>query len=101
MRDIPAEDIHGDDDSAAERGHRLGLVKAKAGAPVRHHGVVATGVVLTVLAAFGLGIIVYRRRQPRSLAERLHTAAPWSVPDLPEEFIRGLKRPLRRATRAL
>lgn len=102
MRDMHAEDIHRPMTTRRQKvDHKLGLVKTKAEALVRHHGVVATGVVLTVLAAFGLGIIVYRRRQPQSLAERLRTAATRSVPDLPEEFIRGLEQPLRRATRAL
>ena len=102
MRDMPAEDI--DRPMTTRRQeveHKLGLVKTKGEALVRHHGVVAIGVALTALAALGVGIIVYRRRQHQSLAERLHSGLPWSVPDLPEELVKGLKRPLWRPTRAL
>ena len=100
MRDMHSEDI--DRPMTARRQeveHKLGPVKTRAEALVRHHGVVATGVALIALAALGVGI-VYRRRN-QSLAERLHSALPWSVPDLAEEFVKRLKRPVRRATRAL
>lgn len=98
MRDMPGEDIHPPMTTRRQEvDHKLGLVKTKAEALVRHQGVVATAVVLGALATLGVGIIVYRRRQHRSLAERLHSALRWSVPDLPEEFVKGLRRPLRRA----
>lgn len=60
--------------------------------------IVLPGVMLAVLAA-GAGLIVYRRR--RSLAQRLQIALSDSVRDLPDELRVRLKRPLRRAARAL
>lgn len=100
MRDMPAEYVDRPMTTRRQQvEHKLGLVKTKAEAVVRHQGIVVTGVALTALAALGVGIIIYRRRQHQSLAERLHSALPWSVPDLPEEFMKGLKRPLRLATR--
>ena len=102
MRDMPVEDIHRRIRTRRQEvDHKLGLVKTTAQALVRRHGGVATGVALAALAALGVCVIVYGRRQRQSLAERIHAALPWSVPDLPEEFAKGLKRPLRRAMRAL
>ena len=102
MRDMPVEDIHRPIRTRRQEvDHKLGLVKTNTEALVRRHGGIATGMALTALAALGVCVIVYGRRQRQSLAERIHAALPSSVPDLPEEFMKGLKRPLWRAMRAL
>jgi hypothetical protein len=97
MRDMPVEDIHRRIRTRRQEvDHKVGLVKTNAEALVRRHGGAAAGVALTALAALGLYVIVYGRRQRQSLAERIHAAQPWSVPDLPEESAKRLKRPLPR-----
>jgi uncharacterized protein HemX len=102
MRDMPVEDIPRPMTTRRQEvDHKVRLAKTNVEAMVRSHGGVATGVALTALAALGLGIIVWRRRQQQSIAERMHTALPSSVPDLSEEFFKSLKRPLRRAIGAL
>jgi len=80
---------------------KLAIVEAKARALAQRHGRLAAGIALTAAAAFGLGMIVYRSRQRKSLVGRVQNAIPDSVWELPEELIAQLKKPLKRAAKAL
>jgi hypothetical protein len=54
-------------------------------------GIIAGAAVLAL--AFGVGVMVYRRRRRRTLVERLQNALPDSVRDLPS----GIKVRVKRA----
>jgi hypothetical protein len=75
-----------------ERDDEWELLKARAQSLVRRHGGVAVVVTLTALAAFGLGVMVSRRRNRQSLGHRLHALLPDSIQDLPEGLAEQLKR---------
>ncbi len=86
--------------SRRELDDNVELLKARAQSLARRHGGVVVVVTLTALAAFGLGVMVSRRRMRQSLGQRLHAALPDSVRDLPDDLAEQLKR-LRSAARAL
>lgn len=73
-------------DSFEEIGERLDMTQ------IAVAGIVA-GVAIAALAV-GIGMVVYRRRRRRTLAERLQGALPDSVWDLPGGIRGRLKRAL-------
>ena len=84
-----------------EMERRLAVIEMRARSLAQRHGRLAAGLALTAVAAFGLGMIVYRRRQKNSVVRRMQSAIPDSVWDLQEEFVAQLKKPLQRAAKAL
>jgi hypothetical protein len=80
---------------------KLAVIETKARALAQRHGRLAAGIALTASAAFGLGMMVYRRRQQKSMVRRVQSAIPGTVWDLPEEIVAQLKKPLKRAAKAL
>ena len=76
------------------------LLKARARSLARRHGRLAMAVTLTALAAFGLGIMVSRRRMRQSVGQRLRAALPDAVRDLPDDLAEQLKH-LRSVARNL
>ncbi|MDQ6879618.1 MAG: hypothetical protein M3082_18350 [Candidatus Dormibacteraeota bacterium] len=80
-------------------------LEMKARALAQRHGRLAAGLALGAVAAFGLGMMVYRRRQRKSMVRRVQNAIPDMVWDLPEELVAQLKtqlkKPLQRAAKSL
>jgi hypothetical protein len=102
MRAMPDDEMERPPiDRRQEVERKLAVLETKARALAQRHGRLAAGVALTAVAAFGLGILVYRSRQRKSLVRRVHSAIPDSVWDLPEELVAQLKKPLQRAAKAL
>ncbi len=62
--------------------------------------VMATGIAV-VVAAVGIGWMIFRSRRRRSLVDRLQDALPGSVKDLPDDLRAKAKRPLERVIKAL
>jgi hypothetical protein len=73
----------------------LEVITAEVLPAARRHARLLAGLALGMLAAAGLVAIVQRRRRRRSLADRLQSALPDSVRDLPIELAQHLKRPVR------
>jgi hypothetical protein len=88
-------------DPRREVERKLAVLEAKVRELAQRHGRLAAGIALSAVAAFGIGIIVYRRRQRKSLLWRVQNSIPDSVFDLPEELVAQLKKPLQRAAKAL
>jgi hypothetical protein len=80
---------------------KLAVLETKAKMLAQRHGRLAAGIVLTAAAAFGLGMMFYRRRQNKSVMRRMQRAIPGSVWDLPDEVVAQLKKPLKRVAKAL
>lgn len=80
---------------------QLAVLEARAKALAERHGRLAAGIALTAAAAFGLGMLVYKRRQRKSAMGRVQAAIPDAVWALPEEIVAQLKKPLQRAAKAL
>ena len=99
MPDGGVEDMPETPREAMER--RLAVIETKARDLAQQHGRLAAGIAITAAAAFGLGILIYRRRQRQSMIQRAQRAIPDSVWDLPEELMAQLKKPLQRAAKAL
>jgi capsid protein len=75
---------------------KLAVIETRARDLAQRHGRLAAGIALTAAAAFGLGILVYRRRGRKSMMQRAQRAIPDSVRDMPEELIARLKKRSRR-----
>jgi hypothetical protein len=102
LRAMPGDEVEGTPDGLREQlDHRLGVIEMKARALARRHGRLATGIAIAAAAAFGVGMLFYRRRQRTSMVRRAQRAIPDSVWEMPEELIAQLKRPLERAAKAL
>jgi hypothetical protein len=71
---------------------KLAVIEARARDLAQRHGRLATGIAVAAAAAFGLGMIVYRRRRKTSMVQRAQRAIPDSVWELPEELIARLKK---------
>ena len=84
-----------------EMEQRLAVIRMRARSLAQRHGRLAAGLALTAVAAFGLGMMVYRRRQKNSVVRRMQSAIPDSVWDLQEELVAQIKKPLQRAAKAL
>src|ERR1700674_70597 len=80
---------------------KLAVLETKARALAQRHGRLAAGVALTAAVAFGLGMLVYRRRQRKSVVRRMKGAVPSSFWGLREELVAQLKKPIERAAKAL
>lgn len=79
---------------------QLSIIQMKARTLAERHGRLASGIALAAAAGFGLGLMIARRRQ-RPLMGRMQSTVPSAVWDLPEELVAQLKKPLRRAAKAL
>jgi hypothetical protein len=80
---------------------KLAVLEMKTRTLAHRHGRLAAGIALTAAAAFGLGMMFYRRTQRNSVVQRVHGAIPDSVWDLPEELVAQIRKPLQRAAKAL
>jgi hypothetical protein len=80
---------------------KVAVIEMKARTLAHRHGRLAAGLALTAVAAFGLGMMFYRRTQRNSVVRRVHSAIPDSVWDLPEELVAQIRKPLQRAAKAL
>ncbi|HEY2597772.1 MAG TPA: hypothetical protein VGJ79_04765 [Candidatus Dormibacteraeota bacterium] len=80
---------------------KLEVVEAKARDLAQRHGRLAAGIAAGAAAAFGLGMLVYRRRSRKSMVQRAQRAIPGAVWEMPEELIAQLKKPLKRAAKAV
>lgn len=78
----------------------LVLIETKARDLAQRHGRLAAGIAVTAAAAFGLGVLVYRRRGRKSMVQRAQRAVPDSFWDMPEELIAQLKKPIKRVSKA-
>jgi uncharacterized protein (UPF0254 family) len=79
---------------------QLSVLKTRARALAERHGRLAGGIALGVAAGVGVGLLIARRRQ-RSMMGRMKSVVPSNVLELPEELFGQLKKPLRRAAKAL
>jgi hypothetical protein len=80
---------------------KLVVIETKARELAQRHGRLAVGIAVTAAAAFGLGMLVYRRRGRKSMVQRAQRAIPDSFWDMPEELIAQLKKPIKGAAKAL
>jgi hypothetical protein len=80
---------------------RLTVIETRARDLAQRHGRLAAGIAVTAAAAFGLGVLLYRRRGRKSMVKRAQHAIPDSFWDMPEELIAQLKKPIKRAAKAL
>ena len=71
----------------------LGVLERRAARGARVYGRVAAGVVVGV-AVVVVGVMVYRRRQQKTVVNRLHHVVFQSLRDLPEEMTSKLKKKL-------
>ncbi len=101
MRAMPDDELERPPVSTREQVERnLAILEMRARALAQRHGRLATGLALGAVA-FGVGMLVYRRRQRKSVLRRMQSAVPDTVWDLPEEIVAQLKKPLQRAAKAL
>jgi hypothetical protein len=84
-----------------EMQRRLAVIETRAKDLAQQHGRLAAGIAVAAAAAFGLGMLIYRRRQKKSMVQRAQGVIPEVVWNLPEELIAQLKKPVQRATKAL
>jgi hypothetical protein len=80
---------------------KLALIETRARDLAQRHGRLAAGIAVGAAAAFGLGMLIYRRRSRKSMVQRAQRAIPGGVWEMPEELIAQLKKPLKRAAKAL
>lgn len=71
---------------------KLAVIETRARDLAQRHGRLATGIAIGAAAAFGLGVLIYRRRQKTSLVGRAQRVIPESVWGMPEELIAQLKK---------
>jgi hypothetical protein len=71
---------------------KLAVIETRARDLARRHGRLTSGIAIGVAATFGLGMLIYRRRQKASMMQRAQRAIPNSVWELPEELIAQLKK---------
>lgn len=102
MRAMPGDEVERIPMSPREQvEQKLAVMEAKARDLAQRHGRLAAGIAVTAAAAFGLGMLVYRRRQRTSMMQRAQRAIPSTVWEIPEELIAQLKKPIKRAAKAL
>jgi hypothetical protein len=80
---------------------KLAVMETKARVLAQRHGRLAAGLALGVAAAFGVGLMVYRRSQNKSMVRRMRNSIPDGAWDLPDELIAQLKKLQQRAAKAL
>jgi hypothetical protein len=71
---------------------KLSVIETRARDLAQRHGRLATGIAIGAAAAFGLGMLIYRRRQKTSIVRRAQRVIPDSVWEMPEELIAQLKK---------
>jgi hypothetical protein len=71
---------------------RLAVIETRARDLAQRHGRLATGLAIGAAAVFGLGMLIYKRRQKASIMQRAHRVIPDSVWEMPEELIAQLKK---------
>jgi hypothetical protein len=102
MRAMPGDELDRTPASPREElEQKLAVIETRARALAQRHGRLAAGIAVTAIAAFGLGLLVYRRQQSKSMVQRAQSAIPDSVWGLPEELMAQIKKPLQRAAKAL
>src|SRR2546428_10731492 len=72
---------------------QLAVIETKARMLAERHGRLAAGIAIAAAAAFGVGLMGYRRRQRKSGGRRGHPAIPDSVWGPPEGLGAQLKKP--------
>jgi hypothetical protein len=80
---------------------RLAVVETKARMLAQRHVRLAAGLALGAAAVLGIGVMVYRRSQRKSVVRRMRSSIPDAAWDLPEELIAQLKKLQQRAAKAL
>ena len=103
MRAMPDEELERSPaySRRQELEQRLAVIETKARMLARQHGRLAAGLALGAVAAFGVGMMFYRRGRKKSAVGRVRSSIPEAAWDLPEELIAQLKKPLQRAAKAL
>jgi hypothetical protein len=71
---------------------KLSVIETRARDLAQRHGRLATGIAIGAAAAFGLGMLIYRRRQRTSIMRRAQRMIPDSVWEMPEELIAQVKK---------
>ena len=102
MRAMPDEELERPpvNPRRQELEQRLAQIETKARMLAERHGRLAAGIALGAVAAFGIGMLLYRRGQKKSVMRRVRSSVPDSAWELPEELIAQLKKPLQRAAKA-
>jgi hypothetical protein len=80
-------------EARGELDETLGVLARRAARGARTYGGVAAGVLLGA-AVVVVGVMLYRRRQQKNVARRLHNVLVESVRDLPKEMTSKLKQRL-------
>jgi hypothetical protein len=80
-------------EARGELDETLGVLERRAARGARIYGGVAAGVLLGA-AVVVVGVMLYRRRQQKNVARRLHNVLVESVRDLPKEMTSKLKQRL-------
>lgn len=71
---------------------KLSVIETRARELAQRHGRLATGIAIGAAAAFGLGMLIYRRRQKTSVMQRAQRVIPDVVWEMPDELIAQLKK---------
>jgi len=71
---------------------KLTVIETRARELAQRHGRLATGIAIGAAAAFGLGMLIYRRRQKTSVMQRAQRVIPDVVWEMPDELIAQLKK---------
>jgi hypothetical protein len=102
MRAMPDEEVERTPANARrqEMEQKLAVMETKARVLAQRHGRLAMGLALGA-AVFGVGLIVYRRSQRKSLVRRIRSSIPDGAWDLPEELVAQLKKLQQRAAKGL
>jgi len=74
---------------------QLAVVETKARDLAQRHGRLATGIAVGAAFAFGIGMLIARRRGRLSVKQRAQRAIPNSLWDMPEELIAQLRKRAR------
>jgi hypothetical protein len=103
MRAMPDEEVERvpANGRRKELEQKLTVMETKARVLAKRHGRLAAGLALGAAAVFGVGLMVYRRSQRKSVVRRMRSSIPDAAWDLPEELIAQLKKLQQRAAKAL
>jgi len=71
---------------------KLTVIETRARELAQRHGRLATGIAIGAAAAFGLGMLIYRRRRKTSVMQRAQRVIPDVVWEMPDELIAQLKK---------
>jgi hypothetical protein len=103
MRAMPDDEMERPPANARrqELEQKLSIMENKARDLAQRHGRLAAGLALGAAAVFGVGLMVSRRSQRKSVVRRMRSSIPDGAWDLPEELIAQLKKLQQRAAKAL